>query len=130
MADGRWFAHHLPFAICHLPFAIVLAFFPLANSYAISNNAGTTNGDFLKIATDARGVALGDSVVSMAQGADALRWNPAALGLAEEKEVEATHIQYYQDVHIENVAGVFPIEEGGIGASARQKSQIRANSRL
>ena len=54
----------------------------------------------------------------MAQGADALRWNPAALGLAEEKEVEATHIQYYQDVHIENVAGVFPIEEGGIGASA------------
>jgi len=86
--------------------------------FAISNNAGTTNGNFLKIATDARGVALGDSAVSMARGADALRWNPAALGLLDEKEVATTHIQYYQDVHIENVAGVFPIQEGGIGASA------------
>jgi hypothetical protein len=86
--------------------------------HAISNNAGTTNGDFLNIATDARGVALGDSVVSMAQGADSMRWNPAGLGLLEEKEVSATDIQYYQGVQIENAAGAFPIEEGGIGASA------------
>src|SRR5947208_7131818 len=60
----------LTFTICHLPFAMV---------FAVSDNAGTKNGNFLKIATDARGVALGDSVVSMAKGADALRWNPAAL---------------------------------------------------
>lgn len=86
--------------------------------HAISDNAGTKNGAFLNIATDARGVALGDSIVSMAQGADALRWNPAGLGLADEKEVSATHIQYYQDVHIENMNAVFPIEEGGIGAGA------------
>jgi len=98
----------LPFTICHLPFAM---------AYAISNNAGTKNGEFLNIATDARGVALGDSVVSMVTGADALRWNPAALGMTDEKEVEATDIQYYQGVQIENIAGVFPIQEGGIGAN-------------
>jgi len=85
--------------------------------HAISNNAGTRNGDFLNIATDARGVALGNSVVSMAQGSDAMRWNPAGLGLLEEKEVSATDIQYYQGVQIENAAGAFPIEEGGVGAS-------------
>jgi len=85
--------------------------------FAISNNAGTKNGDFLNIATDARGVSLGESIVSMVNGADALRWNPAALGSLDGKEVSATHIQYYQGVDIENLSGVFPIEEGGIGAS-------------
>src|SRR5690242_3668911 len=82
----------------------------IAPAQAISNNAGTKNGDFLKIGTDARGVALGDSVVSMVRGADALRWNPAALGILDGKEVSATHIQYYQDVHVENISGVYPIE--------------------
>ena len=102
----------------YVVFLAVSLHVPRSTLYGISNNAGTTNGDFLKIATDARGVALGDSVVSMVNGADALRWNPAALGLLEEKEVSATDIQYYQGVQIENLAGVFPIEEGGIGASA------------
>ena len=54
----------------------------------------------------------------MTQGADALRWNPAALGVLDGKEVSATHIQYYQDVHIENLSAAVPLEEGGIGASA------------
>ena len=36
-----------------------------------------------------------------------MRWNPAALGLLEEKEVSATDIQYYQGVQIENVGGRF-----------------------
>jgi hypothetical protein len=62
-------------------------------------------------------VALGNSIVSMARGTDAMRWNPAALGLAEEKEVAATDIEYYQNVRINNVTGAFPIEEGGIGAN-------------
>jgi len=102
--------HHLILALC---------FLLVGNScWAISNNAGTTNGDFLKIATDARGVALGDSIVSMAQGAEGMRWNPAGLGTAEQKEVSATHIQYYQAVQVENVDAVFPIEEGGIGVNA------------
>ena len=54
------------------------------------------------------GRGSGDSIVSMAKGAEAMRWNPAALGLLEEKDVSATHIQYYQDVHIENVSGRLP----------------------
>jgi hypothetical protein len=99
--------------------ALAIFYFLLSPSAvnAISSNAGTKNGNFLKIKTDARGVALGDSVVSLVRGADALRWNPAALGLLESKEVSATHIQYYQDVKIEHVSGAFPIEEGGIATS-------------
>ena len=98
--------------------SIVYCLFSPSAVFSIASNAGTKNGDFLNIATDARGVALGDSVVSMAQGADALRWNPAALGLTEEKEVSATDIEYYQSVRIDNINAVYPIEEGGIGVGA------------
>src|SRR5258708_2638731 len=124
----RWWCFHdegkrhlnLQFAICNSQFAMMFAvfFIPLTFCHAVSKNSGTKNGNFLKIATDARGVALGDSIVSMVRGADALRWNPAALGLLEGKEVSATHIQYYQNVKIENINAAYPIEEGGIGTSA------------
>jgi len=119
MANGKWHMSNvkwrrfalsiclLPFAICHLP----------CRSDAISDNAGTKNGDFLKIPTDARGVALGDSVVSMAQGVDALRWNPAGLGTLEGKEAAATHVQYYQGVFMDNVGTAVPLEQGGLAAN-------------
>jgi hypothetical protein len=87
-------------------------------SRAISSNAGTTNGNFLKLATDARGVAFGDSSVTMAQGADALRWNPALLASLDGKNVSGTHVQYYQGVTMENVAGAYPFENSGLAVSA------------
>ena len=100
---------HWIVAVCCLVFAIPC--------HAITNNAGTTNGDFLKIATDARGVALGDSMVSMVTGADAIRWNPGALGVLDGKEASATDIEYYQGVRINNASVAYPIEEGGIAAN-------------
>jgi hypothetical protein len=84
--------------------------------FAISDNAGTKNGAFLKIPTDARGVVLGDASVAMAEGTDAIRWNPAALGSLETKEFSATHIQYYQDVHIENTAFAYPLGDSALAA--------------
>jgi len=92
--------------------------FGAPQSYAISNNAGTTNGDFLNIATDARGVALGDSVVSMAEGVDAVRWNPAGLSSLTEKEAAATEILYYQGVSIQNVGFAYPLEESALAVNA------------
>src|SRR4051812_35880963 len=76
---------------------------------AISRNAGTKNGDFLNLGTDARGVALGDSGVSTVEGIDALRWNPAGLSALTTKEAGGTHIQYYQSVHVENVGFAYPL---------------------
>ncbi len=84
--------------------------------WAISDNAGTTNGAFLKIATDARGVALGPSIVSMAQGVEGLRWNPGALAKSDSKEFNATHVQYFQGVQLENAAAAYPLEDGALAA--------------
>ena len=100
-----------------VPFILLALIAVEQPAYAISSNAGTTNGNFLEIATDARGVAFGDSAVSMIQGADALRWNPAALGVLESKEVSGTHVQYYQGVTMENVAAAYPFENAGLAVN-------------
>jgi hypothetical protein len=94
---------------------ILLTSAALAN--AVSDNAGTKNGAFLKIATDARGVALGPAIVSMAAGAEGMRWNPGALGMADSQEVSASHIQYFQGVALENVTFAYPMEQSAIAAN-------------
>lgn len=87
------------------------------SSAASSDNTGTKSGNFLKIATDARGVALGNLMTSMTEGADSLRWNPAGLARTPNKEVAGTHVQYYQGVQIENVAYAHPMGDGGLGVN-------------
>lgn len=86
-------------------------------AFGISNNAGTNNGAFLKIPTDARGVALGPAIVSMAEGTDGMRWNPAALASLQANEASSTHVQYYQGVFMENVAVGHPLEQSALAAS-------------
>lgn len=90
----------------------------VAPAAAINENAGTKNGAFLKIATDARGMSLGDSVVSMPAGVDSLHWNPAGLALLDSKEAAATHLQYFQDVKIEHVGVGIPMEDSALAVSA------------
>lgn len=107
----------LPWSLSMVAIALSLLLAGSDRAMAISDNAGTKNGNFLKIATDARGVALGDSVVTLAEGADALRWNPAGLATLQNKEFSGTHVEYYQDVQIENAAFAYPMEESGLAAS-------------
>ena len=92
----------LPFAFCTLNFSPAFA----------SNNAGTTNGNFLELPTDARGVGLGQAMTSLAQGTESLRWNPAGLASTGNPELSATHVEYFQGVQIENAAYAHPFEDG------------------
>ncbi|OGR89957.1 MAG: hypothetical protein A2992_01125 [Elusimicrobia bacterium RIFCSPLOWO2_01_FULL_59_12] len=95
---------------------LILFLLPCA-SFAISDSAGTSAGAFLKIPTDARGLALGPAIVSMAEGTEAMRWNPAALGRLDTHELSGTHIAYYQDVSVENVAFAHPLDRGAVAAN-------------
>lgn len=87
------------------------------SSWAISSNAGTKNGNFLEIETDARGAALGPAMVAMASGAEGMRWNPAALGNTATNEFAATHVQYYQGIMIENASLAYHVEDGALAAN-------------
>ncbi|MBI5239682.1 MAG: PorV/PorQ family protein [Elusimicrobia bacterium] len=70
-----------------------------AAAWAISDQAGTGGAQFLKLKQgSARAMALGESYVALAEGADALTWNPAGLALAQQKEWTYSYLRYIEEV--------------------------------
>jgi len=70
-----------------------------APSWANSDQAGTGGSSFLKLQQgSARAQALGQAYVALAEGADALTWNPAGLALTQQKELVYSWLRYVQDV--------------------------------
>lgn len=59
---------------------------------------GISAFQFLKIGVGARGVAMGESFVAVANDASALFWNPAGLVQAPENQVIAAHTAYAADI--------------------------------
>jgi hypothetical protein len=67
-------------------------------AWAQASNAGTGGAQFLKLAQgSARVQALGQAYVALAEGADALTWNPAGLALSQQKEMVYSYLRYVQD---------------------------------
>lgn len=60
--------------------------------------AGISAFQFLKIGVGARGVAMGESFVAIANDASALYWNPAGLVQFDENQVIASHTDYVVDI--------------------------------
>ena len=70
-----------------------------APAWAISDQAGIGGAQFLKLQQgSARAMGLGQAYVAMAEGADALTWNPAGLALTQQKELSYSWLRYVQDV--------------------------------
>jgi hypothetical protein len=68
-------------------------------AWAISDLAGTGGAQFLKLRQgSARAMALGQSYVALAEGADALTWNPAGLALSQQKEWTYSYLRHIEDV--------------------------------
>ncbi len=68
------------------------------------DRAGTSGFQFLKIPTDPRGAALGQTVVANAFDASALFWNPALAAHTEGFQIGLNHAAYFADVNIEFLA--------------------------
>jgi len=60
--------------------------------------AGISAFQFLKIGVGARGVAMGESFVAIANDASALYWNPAGLTQTAENELFASHTGYVAEI--------------------------------
>lgn len=68
-------------------------------AWAVDASAGSSGGSFLKIGQgSARAMALGRSYVALAEGSDAMTWNPAGLGVTQQKEVAYSFLRYVEDV--------------------------------
>ena len=68
-----------------------------AQAESINSNAGTSASAFLKIdAGSPRAQALGNAYVSIADGPEALFWNPAGAASASTRELQFAYLDYLQ----------------------------------
>ena len=90
-----------------------------ANATAsIHENAGTSAAAFLKIGAGApAATALGNAYVSIADGPQALYWNPAGAASATTREIGFTYLDYLQGYKARTLAYLQPIGKTIIGVS-------------
>lgn len=89
-----------------------------ANAFAISENAGTSAAAFLKIgAGSPAATALGNAYVSIAEGPQALFWNPAGAASASTREIGFSYMDYLQGYKARTLAYLQPIGKTILGIS-------------
>jgi hypothetical protein len=65
----------------------------------VDETAGTTGGSFLKMGQgSARALSLGKAYVAIAEGSDALTWNPAGLALTQQKELAYSYMRTIKEL--------------------------------
>jgi outer membrane protein OmpA-like peptidoglycan-associated protein len=87
-------------------------------SYIFAGNFGTNTAEFLKINPEAAPAGMGEAYIAIAEGTNALQYNPAGLAIMDRGEATATHLWWFQQINMEHVAAGFPLAYGfGVGAS-------------
>jgi hypothetical protein len=97
------------------PLAAACAFFCLAGTGAHASGPGTTAANFLKIPVGARGTALGGALTAAAEGADAVFYNPAGLGLGSAPELSYAYNNYFSGISQQWLAFSLPAGEHAWG---------------
>ncbi|MDO8757316.1 MAG: hypothetical protein Q7J64_04845 [Elusimicrobiota bacterium] len=77
----------------------VLALLAASSARAAESNAGISGANFLKIGQgSARAMSMGGAYVALAEGSDAMTWNPAGLAVTQQRELGFSYLRYVQDV--------------------------------
>jgi hypothetical protein len=94
---------------------VVLLFVSTVHAQLVPNLGGQRAGisafQFLKIGAGARGVAMGEAFVAVANDASALYWNPAGLSQAAENQVLVAHTEYVAEVKHDYVGAMYRITD-------------------
>ncbi|MBN1756244.1 PorV/PorQ family protein [bacterium] len=90
----------------------ILMFAMVVGLHAVEGTAGQP-GEFLRWGSGARSLAMGRAYTSIAEGGDALLWNPAGLGGVERWELSLMYAPLYVDSRMSYVSFVYPIESIG-----------------
>src|SRR3990172_1912843 len=80
----------------------------------LAQKVGTSSLQFLKVMPTARATAMGDAYSTLAQGSDAVFWNPAGIAGSSSIEVAGTFIVWLFDSRQSALSSVFPIGDWGI----------------
>ncbi|MCB4755979.1 MAG: PorV/PorQ family protein [Elusimicrobia bacterium] len=82
--------------------------------------SGKSGLGFLSLGNGARATGMGEAQTALAEGANAIYWNPAGLGLTPQHEVSLTHLKHFEDSSQQYAGLAIPIREGqwgGLGLS-------------
>jgi hypothetical protein len=88
----------------------------VAAGVAGAAEAGSSAAAFLKIGVGARAVGMGEAQAAVAEGPDALYWNPAGLAAYDRGAVSFTHNEWLEDVRYEYLGLSYPLP--GVGTFA------------
>jgi hypothetical protein len=77
------------------------------------SKTGTTVGQFLLIEPSARIAGMGNAGASIADGLDAVYFNPAVIGLLQGHDVEFTHSAWLADIRYDYIAASLPAGKWG-----------------
>lgn len=100
--------------------ALALAASPAAALNVVTGGPGTSGADFLTIGVGARPMAMGGAFSAVDTGADAnaVNWNPAALGMIDKANVTASYNSLFVDENQGYFGYAAPIgKEGGVWAA-------------
>jgi hypothetical protein len=106
----------------HLLRLVALVALVAATGPAHAQKVGTTSFQFLKVMPTARATAMGDAYGSLAEGAEALFWNPAGVAHTTGHSLTATHIPYLVDTRISSAG--YAVSLGGFGQVGVQLQSV------
>jgi len=90
---------------------VVFLFVSTVHAQLVPNLGGQRVGisafQFLKIGAGARGVAMGEAFVAVANDASALYWNPAGLSEVPENQALVAHTEYVADIKHDYVGAMY-----------------------
>ncbi len=91
---------------------ILAAAAAIAASAAHAAGVGTTGAQFLKVGVGARPLAMGSAFSALADDANAINWNPGALGMVKERNATLSYNSLFQDQNQGFIAYAHPLQEG------------------
>lgn len=101
-----------------LTFGMSLAVAGPARAGFSDSDAGAGAASFLRLAAGARESAMGETGAAFAEGADAMYWNPANLGVMRDRHILLSHNVYVESTAHSFAAMQFPRPHGdGLGLS-------------
>ncbi len=102
---------------------IVLAAVITAAGAARAAEPGSSTAAFLKVGVGARAVGMGEAQAALAEGPEALYWNPAGLTAFDRRAVSFTHNEWLDDVRYEYIGVSYPfLNWGSFGFAAGRVS--------
>jgi hypothetical protein len=103
-----------------LSVAVVLILAVTCWSAQLFEKVGTVGAQFLKVGVGARGVAMGEAFVAVADDASATYWNPAGIATIQGSQFSLNHATWPAELSHEYAAYVFSYKfiPGAIGVSA------------